>query len=219
MLCKIAERPQNAKSVSWNQVRPTSGKPGQILPLSQAPPAEVGELKARIAELERSRQAEIAQTRQAALQEGIRQGREESAAEVKSSADRLAHVLADLVSLKRNIRSDAELELLQLSLAIARRILYRELLTDPEALHGLVHAALQKIQSHEIWRVRVYPAGSEALRSSLERVGLGSLEIIADPALKTGDLLFETVAGQLDASVDTQLQEIQRGFADRLALR
>jgi flagellar biosynthesis/type III secretory pathway protein FliH len=30
--------------------------------------------------------------------------------------------------------------------------------------------------------------------------------------------LFETALGDLDASVETQLQEIQRGFADRIAL-
>ena len=219
MLCKVAERPQNAKPIVWRQVKANTTDANQVLLPAEAPTLEVAELRTRVAELERQLQTEVAQARQSALQEGLRQGREESAVEVKASSERLAQTLRDLVSLKRKIRAEAEMELLQLSLSIARRILHRELLTDPEAIHGLVHAALQKIQNREIWRVRVFSAGAEAIRSCLKDLSLGSLEVVADPSLKHGDLLIETVVGELDASVDTQLKEIERGFADRLSLR
>jgi flagellar assembly protein FliH len=184
-----------------------------------AAPAETAELKKRIAELELGRESEIAQARQVALQQGFRQGQEESAAEIKTSSERLAKTLADLAAWKKKLRAEAEMDLLNLALAIARRILRRELITDPEAMHGLVYAALQKIQKREIWRVRVYPAGVDAVRSCLDGIGAGSIEMVADSTLKPGDLLIETAVGELDASVDTQLQEIERGFADRLALR
>ena len=46
-----------------------------------------------------------------------------------------------------------------LALAIARRILHRELTVAPEALLGLVKAALEKIGGREIHRVRVSPRG------------------------------------------------------------
>lgn len=219
MLCRIAEQPESAQPVAWRQLRGGSANASGVLAATEAPPAEVAQLKERIAELERSLQTDAAQTRQAAFEEGLRQGRETGAADIKACAERLAKTLADLVAFKRKVRMDAELELLNLSLAIARRILHRELSTDPQAIEGLVHAALQKIQNREIWRVRVFAAGLDAVRSSLERTGAGSIEIVADPALKSGDLVVETAAGELDASVDTQLQEIQRGFADRLALR
>lgn len=110
--------------------------------------------------------------------------------------------------------------MLKLSLSIARRILHRELATDPEALHGLVHTALQKLQNREISRVRVYPAGADSVKASLERIGAApAIQVVADSSLKNGDLIFETSFGELDASIDSQLHEIQRGFADRLALR
>ena len=57
------------------------------------------------------------------------------------------------------------------------------------------------------------------LRGALDRFGAQpGLEIYPDPTLRAGDLVFETSLGQLDASVETQLQEIQRGLTDRLAL-
>ena len=40
--------------------------------------------------------------------------------------------------------------------------------------------------------------------------------MIADPSRDLGTVIFETQRGNLDASVDSQLQEIERGLADRL---
>ena len=43
-----------------------------------------------------------------------------------------------------------------------------------------------------------------------------NLVLVADPALKPGELFFETSQGTLDASVETQLREIERGLIDKL---
>ncbi len=40
--------------------------------------------------------------------------------------------------------------------------------------------------------------------------------MIADPSRQPGDVVFETERGNLDASVDSQLLEIERGLTDRL---
>ena len=79
---------------------------------------------------------------------------EEAAAQVQQTVDRLTETLRELALMKRKIRNEAEQELVKLSLAIARRIVYRELAADPESIHGIVHAALQKLQNREIIRVR-----------------------------------------------------------------
>jgi flagellar assembly protein FliH len=66
----------------------------------------------------------------------------------------------------------------------------------------------------------VFPASVPAVRAALERNGgMAAIEIVADGLLQPGGLVFETSLGELDASVETQLQEIERGFADRLQLR
>ena len=40
------------------------------------------------------------------------------------------------------------------------------------------------------------------------------IEVTADPSLAPGSAILESTGGSLDASVDTQLHEIERGFAD-----
>ena len=237
MVRRITDKSWNVETVVWPERQKDSlpsGKPVLQLPAHQtkelpAPktpnklepaPAESAEYERRIAELERLRQLEKAEAHHKGVEDGLRRGREEAAAEVKKSFEQVARVLDDLAKTKRQIRQEGEHELVKLALAVARRILYRELSTDPSSIEGIVHAALQKLQQREASKVRVWPAAVPAVRAALDRIGTrAGIEIVPDPGLATGAILFETSLGELDASIETQLQEIQRGFADRLATR
>lgn len=233
MLCRIADSDVVTEDLTWQSIdapvaaavasksagsRPQPGDTGR----RQAPPSEqeAGGLQQRIAELEAQRDRDMQQARQAGVDQGLKQARQEAAAEMQAALDRLARSIQEVAQVKRRVRSEAENELVKLSLAIARRILHRELTTDPQSLRGVVYAALQRLQNREITRIRVYPAAVAAVKDALERNGgLAAIEVVADGLLQPGGLLFETSLGELDASVETQLQEIERGFADRLQLR
>ena len=77
--------------------------------------------------------------------------------------------------------------------------------------------ALEKLQGQEISRVRVHPAHVALVTESLRRnTASAQVEVVADPSRALGTVIFETRHGNLDASVDSQLQEIERGLADRL---
>jgi len=63
----------------------------------------------------------------------------------------------------------------------------------------------------------MHPNLESLVRKSLEQCGSPkNLVLTPDPGLKPGELLLETSQGILDASVDTQLREIERGLIDRL---
>jgi flagellar assembly protein FliH len=88
---------------------------------------------------------------------------------------------------------------------------------DPDAIHDLVLGALEKLQSQEITRVRVHPAHAALVTACLRQVVAASpVEVIPDPSREPGAVIFETDRGNLDASVESQLREIERGLADRL---
>ena len=128
--------------------------------------------------------------------EGKALGKDQAAAEIQPVLDRLGRALADLSSLRPQIRRDAEKDLLKLSIAIARRVLHRELTLDPESIEGLIKVALEKLQSRDLCRVRVHPDQEAAIRASLERFSNShKVELIADPSLQSGDVLFETAHG------------------------
>jgi len=210
----------NAPTASAPHAKPASAGGSTTRPAPHASDSEVDNLQRRIAELEAQHSMELDRARQNGLEQGLRQGRQEAATEMQDALDRLARTIHEVAQVKKKVRNDAENELVKLSLAIARRILHREVTTDPQSLRGVVYAALQRLQNREITKIRVFPASVPAVRAALERNGgMAAIEIAADGLLQPGGLIFETSLGELDASVETQLQEIERGFADRLQLR
>jgi flagellar assembly protein FliH len=217
MSCKIVGDPQRARPYAWRVVGdPVPADPDTGAP-EQARGGDAVELRRRITDLENGRQKEAAQIRDAALREGQQKGREEAAGEFGPVLQKLGATIAEMAGLRRRIRNEAESDVVRLALAIAKRIVHRELVCDASAIHGLVHAALDKLQNREIHRVRVHPTFTASVRECLERAGAApAIEIVADASLRRGDAVFETSLGELDASVETQLQEIERGFADRL---
>jgi flagellar assembly protein FliH len=152
-----------------------------------------------------------------AYQRGRHEGEAAARGALQPVVERLAQAIDGLAGLRGRAHKEAETELLKLAVAIARRILHRELSVDPEAVSGIMKAALDRLRAQEIHRVRVHPDLEAAVRVALERFASSrSVQIVADRGRQPGDIVFETERGSLDASVETQLQEIGRGLADRL---
>jgi flagellar assembly protein FliH len=197
--------------VVWRQMH--AAGPTSLGVESEAPP----DSRQRLAQLKQQYEERAREAHEAGLREGEAAGRQGAAAEVQPVIDRLARCIEEIGGLRGRLRAEAESDLIQLSLAIARRVLRRELAIDPEALHGLVLGALEKLQGQEISRVRVHPAHVALVTESLrQNTASAQVEVIADPSRALGTVIFETRHGNLDASVDSQLQEIERGLADRL---
>jgi len=217
MLCKILDREKAQETVAPIQWRSASGAIASA-PRGSAETTDAALLQSKVADLERAMQVRVKQAGDAALQEGLRRGREEAATELKPVLERLGRTVADLSTLRDRIRRQAESDLVKLSLAIAKRVLHRELAIDADAMQGVVRTALDRLQNREIDRLRVHPSHIGPVRSYLESIGRApALEVLGDPTLNSGDAIFETSLGELDASIDSQLREIERGFADKLA--
>jgi flagellar assembly protein FliH len=195
----------------WRQMR-ASGTGGAVVDSDDPPDS-----RERLAQLQQQYEQRAREAHAAGLREGEAAGRQRAAAELQPVIDRLARSMEEIGGLRARLRAEAEADLIQLSLAIARRVLRRELAIDPEALHGLVLGALEKLSGQEISRVRVHPAHAALVTESLRQNSTSAkVEVIADPSRQLGAVIFETQRGNLDASVESQLQEIERGLADRL---
>jgi flagellar assembly protein FliH len=172
---------------------------------------------ARLAQLETLYRQKALEAHAAGVREGEIAGRNRATAELQPVLERLGRAIEEIANLRARLRWEAEADVVQLALAIARRVIRRELASDPDALRGLAMAALEKLQGQEIARVKVHPSHVAMVKSCLQQALSGGLvEVLADPSRAVGSVIFETTRGNLDASVDSQLQEIERGLADRL---
>jgi flagellar assembly protein FliH len=205
------------KPITWRAAAAMSSARTRISPIEvkEVPSEQPAFERDQNAQQERARIEQEAHHR--GFTEGKAVGRQQAGAELQSVLDQLGKSLASLASLRSRMRGEAEGDLLKLSISIARRVLHRELTLDPESIEGLIRVALDKLQSRELCRVRVHPDQEQAIRKSLERFANSQkVELITDASLQCGDVLFETAHGNLDASIESQLGEIDRGLADRL---
>ncbi len=182
-------------------------------PAGEATPSGAG---ARSADLERR----VCAARQEGFREGEASGLQRASAQLEPVLERLARTVEDLAACRGRFRREAEQDLVRLAMAVARRILRRELTIDPAVMLGLVKAALDQLELRETHRLRMHPQDAPALEQRLKELGLPSrLEVIPDAGLERGGAVFETVRGEVDASIDTQLAEISRGLADLVERR
>jgi flagellar assembly protein FliH len=165
---------------------------------------------------------------QEAHQQGVREGRAEAetaatqraAAQLAPVLSNLGTVVQELASARKRFRMEAEESTVNLAIAIARRVLQREIFMDPEAILGLVRSGFDRVNARELHRLRLAPGEAAVVQQNRAMLGLpAGVEIAPDPSLPAGSAIFETSRGELDASATTQLDEIQRGFADLVQRR
>lgn len=181
---------------------------------------QVTVLLERVNELERTMDQRVAEARDAAYREAELKTRTQVTAQVEPLMEKLARSIHELSELRSKLRHQAEGDLIKLSLAIAKKVVHRELSTDPESLAGLVRVAMEKIRFQEILRVRVHPQHQPIVQQLVTRLSGGvPLTVLADNRLPLGGVVVETTRGEFDSSVDVQLREIERGLTDRLAAR
>ena len=157
----------------------------------------------------------LAEARQAAFREGEAAGRGQAQGEVRAALERLARSAQEMAALRPRLRQQAEEDLIRLAVAIARRVVRRELTVDPTTVTGLVRAALEQLSAGESARLRVHPEHESIVRAFLSESGRASILVAGDAALERGSAVFETSRGNLDASAEAQLAEIERGLTDR----
>jgi len=175
-------------------------------------------LEKRIQELE----AELPRRQERGRAEGRAEGEKAGAAAansaVKAQLDKLAGSIGELATYRARFRRDSEPELLTLALAVAKKILKRELTVDPYSLLGIVKAALETINKAEVLCIRMAPEDAGIVSAEVGKLGLPDrVEVAGDRTLQRGSVVIQTARGQIDASIQTQLAEIENGFADRIS--
>jgi flagellar assembly protein FliH len=219
MLSKVLkESAAEVTPVAWPRYAAAPGKPA--MPSLPAPENESAQLRSQLAESISAGERQSREAYQAGFQAGEAAARQALEQEQQPLIERLAQTIAEIADLRAETMQRAEADTVRLAIEIARRILHRELAVDSSALEALIKAALEKLQYQEVYRVRVHPDQAKLVRSCLDQTGRSqAIELIEDASRPKGAALFEVSRGALDASVDTQLREIECGLIDRLEVR
>jgi flagellar assembly protein FliH len=211
-------RPYVWRSSDGSAVKASASSSTGKRPLTALPEERTPALQASSAELELTVERRVKEALGIACREHETAARNKAAAEVRQVLEKLTQSIQDLAALRPKLRDQAEADIVKLALAIARRVVHRELATDPESIAGLVTVALSKLRAKEAVRVRVHPSHQSIVREMLSHSSASAnIEVTGDSAADLGGVVFETTRGEFDVSVDVQLNEIEKGLTDRLA--
>jgi flagellar assembly protein FliH len=157
----------------------------------------------------------------AAKKEGIEQGRAEGFEQGKAEVERLVqktHLILERVQDKRgDIFEQAERQIVDLTLLIARKVVKVISQTEREVVVENVKAALSQVKAKGTIAVKVNMSDLKLTTEHLDEFTKmleagGKIELLEDNSVDVGGCAVETDYGELDARISSQLAELERAI-------
>jgi flagellar assembly protein FliH len=177
------------------------------------------------AEKEQAVQEKTRRQQSEAFDKGREPGRQEVRIEFDAALARerqnIAAALQAFTIERQTYYRRIEGEVVQLALAIARKILHRETELDPNALKAIVRVTLEKLDAGTKVNLHVPPRDAADWRHyfACQAEGGTAPEVHEDAALPAGECRIETSLGTTLVGFESQLKEIETGLLDLLAER
>ncbi|HEX7010489.1 MAG TPA: FliH/SctL family protein [Phycisphaeraceae bacterium] len=157
----------------------------------------------------------------AGYQEGLALGRQEGHAQALEQArQQLEQIQASWVELanqfdqqRQQMERQAQQAVLELSLKLARKLVHRVIEVDPSVVVDQLRQAVAHVLRPTDVKVHVHPADRPLLEEALPQLTatLGQLQhvqLVDDESVGRGGCLLSYGQGQIDATIQTQLQRI-----------
>lgn len=160
----------------------------------------------------------IAQARESGYERGYRDGLSEAENAVRQQyADMIAEaraVLEQAYSLKQQIIQEAEPFLIEVSCAIAEKIIDHQLTISREWILDSIKKLLTRRREQGIITLCVSPQQFSYIQNAREELKLvldsqAELQILPDPSVQDHGCVLRTSFGSIDGRIDTQLHEIK----------
>lgn len=178
-------------------------------------------------EIELLKNNALEEARQQGMQIGINEGYQKATEEVFSRVINLEAIADSSFQLKKEIILSAESEILQLSIAIAEKVLKKQLEIKPEMITEIIRSAINELKDKEDIKIIVNPALKDQLYSFSEELktvikGMKTVKIIEDKTIHANSAIIESPESRIDARIETQIskitEELMKTFADEPVL-
>jgi len=156
---------------------------------------------------------DVEQISREAYDRGLADGRVAgTAAEAERARAELARLVPSLDALaaaRGEMIRATEHQMVELALAVARRIVQREVSLDRDLLVSMAHVALLRLEQGVAVTVRFNPDDyASTIASQTKRWAGMPLTVVPDGSLARGECRVESAFGRVDAGVEAQLQEV-----------
>jgi flagellar assembly protein FliH len=153
--------------------------------------------------------------RQEAYAQGRQDGLDEARERFGRAADALGRGLEEVARLRESLLSGSSHDMLRLVMTVARQVVQTEISINQELVLKTIERALQAAVQADSHRILVAPEDLALVKEKkplfLASIhGLKNVTIEADPSVSPGGCRLESELGEVDATVESQLEEIRR---------
>ena len=159
-------------------------------------------------------QEEAGTIRDNAAKEGYKEGLEKA----KIDIEKLSSSLNEFMYSKNELFEYIAPDILEISIDIARKIVKKEILQDPQIILDSILDVLKTISKDEPKiSLKVNPEQLNIVRENIsqivESIGLDAkINIFADDTIELGSCVIQTSNGIIDATINTQIEIIKEAF-------
>ena len=159
-------------------------------------------------------QEESENIKKSAFEEGYRLGLEKS----QSDLEKFREEFSKFMNARKEVFEYIAPDILELSVDIAKKIIKKELESDPQVLINTIVDVLRTVSKNEPKiTIRVRPQSVQFIKDTIPNItyqyGIDSkINIVSDPSIEEGGCVFQTNNGIVDASIDTQLEIIKKSL-------
>jgi len=166
--------------------------------------------------------AEAQAIRAQAHAEGRAQGHADGVAETTAAALALGEALRGVHELREQLAGEMERDAVELALALAAKILAGTLEVEPERVLDVVRGALRRVADRRQIVVLADPSDLEVLSGAVGELqaqagGIELCEVQSDRRVGRGGAVVRTAEGEIDATVQTQLDRARAIMLEALS--
>lgn len=130
-------------------------------------------------------------------------------------------MLSGFAQQRRELLADLQPYVVRIAVEVARRIVRRELRTDPGLITSIARSALEQLGAAADVRVRVHPLDAQLLQETILELAAtpgeaAALEIVPDGSIERGGCVVESDRGIVDARLRTQFEAVQTSLLQAL---
>ena len=152
--------------------------------------------------------------KKSAFEEGYNKGLENA----KEDIEALRTDIVSFMKAPKDVFEYIAPDILEISVDIAKKIIKKEVESDPQVLINTIIDVLKTVSKNEPKiNIRVRPQAVQFIKDTLPNItyqyGIeAKINIVSDPSIEEGGCVLQTNNGIVDASLDTQLEIIKKAL-------
>jgi flagellar assembly protein FliH len=156
----------------------------------------------------------LSQVSDESYRKGFTEGVEFQKKDVSPVLDAISTMTRTIPLIRKDIITKTEEQIVKLSLAMAEKVINQEVATRKEVILGVLKGVLKNISETEGMKIRLNPQDfrhmMEVKEDFLQSIdGVRNVVFEEDVSIKRGGAVVETMFGEVDARLESQMKEIR----------